>query len=74
MDYIPVGDTATPGAKADLERDKAAQGLDESQIKNISLSIETGQVHNIYETEEMMYGADPRLSNIAKQRRKNELE
>ena len=45
-----------------------------AQIKALALSIEAGQVHTKYDVIGMPYGADPRLCDIAKQRRKIGLE
>ena len=51
-----------------------AMGLTLEQITNLSLTIETGQLHTEYDTCDMKYGSDPRLSEIFKQRRKTGLD
>ena len=67
--------TKTPETGTDdLATDMKAMGLTEGEIKSLALSIETGQVHSEYETIDSVYGADPRLSDIAKQRRKTGLD
>ena len=64
-----------PGNGAtDADNDTAAMGLTPSEITSLSLSIETGQVHHESETIDIAYGSDPRLTEIARQRRKTGLE
>ena len=69
-----LGEGAASGVNTDLESDMKAMNLSGAQIKALALSIETGQVHTEYDVIDMTYGADPRLCDIAKQRRKTGLE
>ena len=67
--------TISTGLVPELESDLKAMGLQNgAQITSLSLSIETGQVHNEYDVIDTQYGSDPRLCDVAKQRRKTGLD
>ena len=74
FDAFLGGEGTASGVNTDLESDMKAMNLSGAQIKALALSIETGQVHTEYDVIDMTYGSDPRLCDIAKQRRKTGLE
>ena len=48
--------------------------LTKGEITALALSIETGQVQTTEDVAGTVYGSDPRLTETAKQRRKNGFE
>ena len=74
FDAFLGGEGSATAINSDLESDMKAMNLNGAQIMALALSIETGQVHTEYDVIDMTYGSDPRLCDIAKQRRKTGLE
>ena len=70
-----IGAKAKARMSAEEEADIKAMGLAGSvEVKCLALSSETGQVHAPHEVSDMGWGADPRLTDIAKQRRKSGMD
>jgi len=70
-----IGAQAKARMSAEEEADIKAMGLAGSvEVKCLALSSETGQVHAPHEVSDMGWGADPRLTDIAKQRRKSGMD
>jgi hypothetical protein len=70
-----IGARAKARMSAEEEADVKAMGLAGSvEVKCLALSSETGQVHAPHEVSDMGWGADPRLTDIAKQRRKSGMD
>ena len=60
---------------AEEEADIKSMGLAGAvEVKCLALSSETGQVHAPHEVGDMGWGSDPRLTDIAKQRRKSGMD
>jgi flagellin-like hook-associated protein FlgL len=60
---------------AEEEADAKAMGLASGiAVRCLALSAETGQVHAPHEVGDMPWGSDPRLTDIAKQRRKSGMD
>ena len=58
----------------DLEGDMKKMNLSGEEITALSLSIETGHVHTLTDVLGVPYGDDPKLSTVAKARRKAEMD
>ena len=58
----------------DLEGDMKKMNLTGDEITALSLSIETGHVHTLTDVLGVPYGDDPKLSTVAKARRKAEMD
>ena len=70
-----IGARAKARMSAEEEADIKAMGLAGSvEVKCLALSSETGQVHAPHEVSDMGWGSDPRLTDIAKQRRKSGMD
>jgi hypothetical protein len=67
--------TRTNDTSAEAEADAKAMGLTSGiAVRCLALSAETGQVHAPHEVGDMPWGSDPRLTDIAKQRRKSGMD
>ena len=70
-----IGARVKARMSAEEEADVKAMGLAGSvEVKCLALSSETGQVHAPHEVSDMGWGSDPRLTDIAKQRRKSGMD
>ena len=58
----------------DMEGDMKKMNLNAGEITALSLSIETGHVHTMTDVLGVSYGDDPKLSSVAKARRKAEMD
>ena len=63
--------TASAEEDADAKTMGLASGI---AVRCLALSAETGQVHAPHEVGDMAWGSDPRLTDIAKQRRKSGMD
>ena len=62
-------------ASAEEDVDAKTMGLASGiAVRCLALSAETGQVHAPHEVGDMAWGSDPRLTDIAKQRRKSGMD
>ena len=59
---------------SDQERDMAAMNLGGEEIKSLALSVETGELHGMHETEGMAYGSDPKMHEVCKRMRKSNVD